>query len=65
MHLNVSGLILIAGGIYALLGVYRVVPLSKNAESNELWVRKFGPAMKVISPIVILFGLGELFGLFR
>lgn len=65
MHVNVSGLILIAGGIYALLAVHRIVPVSKNTESNEMWVRKFGPAMKVISPIVILFGLGELFGLFR
>lgn len=65
MHLNLSGLILIAVGIYALLASFRVVRLSKNPEANELWLRKFGPMMKVISPLVILFGLGQLLGLFR
>ena len=65
MHLNWSSLILIAVGIYGLLGAFRVVRLSKNPEANELWLRKFGPMMKVISPITILFGLGQLFGLFK
>lgn len=65
MHLNWSSLITIAVGIYGLLGAFRVVRLSKNPEANELWLRKFGPMMKIICPIVILFGLGELFGLFR
>lgn len=65
MHLNSSGLILIASGIYALLASFRFVRLSKNPAANELWLRKFGPMMKVISPITILFGLGQLFGLFK
>jgi hypothetical protein len=65
MHLNWTSLILIAVGIYGLLGAFRVVRLSKNLEANDLWLRKFGPTMKVISPLVILFGLGQLFGLFR
>ena len=65
MHLRLSGLIPIAGGMYVLLAVFRVVRLSKNSEANELWLRKFGPMMKVAGPIVILFGLGQLFGLFR
>ena len=65
MHLNWSGLIPIALGIYVLLAVFRVVQLSKNAEANEQWLRKFGPMMKVLGPVVILFGLGQLFGLFR
>ena len=65
MHLNLSGLILIAGGIYALLGAFRVIQLSRNQEANELWLRKFGPMMKVISPLVILCGVGQLFGLFK
>jgi hypothetical protein len=65
MHLSLSGLVFIAGGIYVLLAAYRVVQLSKNPEANELWLQKFGPMIKVIGPIVILFGIGQLFGLFR
>jgi hypothetical protein len=62
MHLNWGGLILIAGGIYALLGAFRVIRLSKNPEANELWLRKYGPMMKILSPLVILFGLAEVLG---
>jgi hypothetical protein len=65
MHLNPSGLIPVAGGIYVLLAVFRVVRLSSNTEANELWLRKFGPMMKILCPTLILFGLGQLFGLFR
>jgi hypothetical protein len=65
MHLNWSGLISIAFGIYLLLASFRIIQLSKNAEANEAWLRKFGPLMKVLCPITILFGLGQLFGLFR
>ena len=64
MRLNFSGLIPIALGIYVLLAVFRVVQLSKNADANEQWLRKFGPMMKILGPIVILGGLGQLFGLF-
>jgi hypothetical protein len=64
MRLNFSGLIPIALGIYVLLAVFRVVQLSKNADANEQWLRKFGPMMKILGPIVILAGLGQLFGLF-
>ena len=65
MHFNVSGLILIVGGIYGLLAAFRVVPLSKNSNANEVWLRKFGLMMKVICPLVILFGVGQFFGLVR
>jgi hypothetical protein len=65
MHSNWSGLIPIAGGIYLLLAAYRVVRLGKNPEASELWLRKFGPMSKILGPIIILSGLGQLFGLFR
>jgi hypothetical protein len=64
MRLNFSGLIPIALGIYVLLAVFRVVQLSKNADANEQWLRKFGPMMKILGPIIILGGVGQLFGLF-
>jgi hypothetical protein len=65
MHLNLAGLIVIAGGIYGLLAAFRIVRLSKNLQANEVWLRKFGPMMKVLSPLVILFGLAELTGIFK
>jgi hypothetical protein len=65
MQFNLSGLIFIAGGIYVLLAAFRVVRLSKNQEANEQWLRKFGLMMKILGPIIILFGIGQLFGLFR
>ena len=65
MHLNLPGLIAIAGGIYGLLAALRIVRVSKNSENNEMWLRKFGPMMKVLSPLVILFGLAELLGILK
>ena len=65
MQLNLSGLIAIAGGIFGLLAALRIVRVSKNSESNEVWLRKFGPMMKLLSPLVILFGLAELLGILK
>ncbi len=65
MHFNWTCLILIAVGFYGLLGAFRVVRLSKNPEANDLWLREFCPLMKVLCPLVMLFGLGQFFGLFR
>lgn len=39
--------------------------VSKNPEANELWIRKFGTLMKILGFVVVLFGLAELFGIFR
>ena len=47
------------------VGTFRVVRVSKNPEANEVWLRKFGPMMKILSPLVILFGLAEFVGLFK
>jgi hypothetical protein len=55
----------IVGGIYGLLAALRIVRVSKNSENNEMWLRKFGPMMKVLSPLVILFGLAEFFGILK
>jgi hypothetical protein len=64
MHLRWSGLIPIVCGIYVLLASFRILEVSKNPEANELWLRKFGPMMKILGPIIILSGLGQLLGLF-
>jgi len=64
MHINLGGLIPILCGIYGLLIAYRVVPLkSKDPEKMELWHRKFDKMIKVLSPILIGYGLLNLLGI--
>ena len=58
-----SGLIGIIAGIYGLLLAYRVVPRNpKDPEKMELWHRKFGKMMKIVSPCLIVFGILKLLG---
>ena len=61
MKVNLAGLIPIAGGMYGLLVAYGKVQASKNPEQNEVWRRKFGTMIKILSPLIILFGLAQLF----
>ena len=64
MHINLGGLIPIFCGIYGLLIAYRVVPLkSKDQEKMELWHRKFDKMIKVLSSILIGYGLLNLLGI--
>ena len=61
-----NGLIPILGGIYGLLLAYRIVPRKpKDPEKMELWHRKFGKMMKVLSPFLIIFGILNLLGVFN
>jgi hypothetical protein len=55
---KLNGLIPILGGIYGLLLTYRVLPKNpKNPEKMELWHKKFDKMMKVLCPLLILFGI--------
>jgi hypothetical protein len=64
MHINLGGLIPILCGIYGLLIVYRVVPIKTNdPEKMELWHRKFDKLLKVLTPILIAYGLLNLLGI--
>ena len=64
MHFKPSGIIPIAFGIYMLLMVHRVIRRKpKDPEKMELWHRKSDTMMKIISPLLIGFGLLELFGI--
>ena len=60
-----NGIVPLAGGIYGLLLAYGVVSVSKNQEKGELWLRKFGKPMKILSPLVVAFGIATMFGVFR
>ncbi|MFA5795260.1 MAG: hypothetical protein WC980_09405 [Candidatus Brocadiia bacterium] len=63
-HFNWAGLIPFLGGIYGLLLAYRVIPRKpKDPEKMELWHKKFGKLMKILSPILIIMGILECFNL--
>ena len=63
--MNLDALIPIVGGLYGLLASFGIVQVSKTPEGNELWLKKFGSPMKILCPLVILFGIAQLAGLFR
>jgi len=63
---NFQGLIPIFFGIYGLLMARGVIPRNpEDPERMALWRRKFGGMMSVICPLIILFGIAQLCGLFR
>jgi hypothetical protein len=44
------------------LGAFGVVQLSKNPELNEQWLKKYGTMIKILGPIVTLYGVAQFFG---
>ena len=64
--MNLEGLIPIAGGIYMILLANGTFPKNpKNPKKLEEWRKKFGPAIKILAPIVILFGILQLTGILK
>ena len=60
---KLSGIIIFPFGIYVLLVAYHVLPRNpKDPERAELWHHKYGKAMKILSPIIIAFGILLLLG---
>jgi len=61
---KLCGTVALLGGIYGLLVAYRILPInSGDPERMELWHCKFGKIMKIISPIIIVFGILWLLGI--
>ncbi|KPJ99634.1 MAG: hypothetical protein AMK71_09445 [Nitrospira bacterium SG8_35_4] len=60
---NLEGLIPLLGGLYALLLARGILSASKDVSRNEAWRRKWGPKLKWLAPLVMLFGLVQLIGL--
>jgi hypothetical protein len=58
MHLG--GLIPLLGGVYSVLVAFCGRRVSKNPQANEQWLQQYGPWLKILGPLVILFGLAEL-----
>jgi len=63
---QLNGLVMVVGGVYGLLLAYRVIPRKpKDPEKMEVWHRKFGTMMKILSPILIIGGVLYLLGVLR
>lgn len=61
-----GGLIPLLCGIYGLLIAFRIIPITRQeSEKTELWHRKFGTLMKILSPLIILLGILQLCGVLR
>ena len=62
MAINPEGLIQIIGGVFAwLMATGRYNP-SKDPVKWEEWLRRWGPKLKILAPIVILFGVAQFLG---
>jgi len=60
---NLEGLIPLLCGIYCYLAAIGVLPRKpKEPEKVELWRRKFGRMMKILSPFLIISGILHLVG---
>jgi hypothetical protein len=62
---NLEGLIPILGGTYGLLLAHGVWPRRPTSPRLEEWRRKHGKLLRVISPLVIAFGVLQLCGMLR
>ena len=63
MRINPDGLFEVAIGLYFTLVGFGVVGASKNAEKNKEWLQKYGVFLKVVAPLVLLYGLASTFRL--
>ena len=62
MAINPEGLIPIIGGTFAyLMATGRYNP-SKDPIKWEEWLLKWGPKLRILAPIVILFGVAQFLG---
>jgi len=62
MTINPEGLISLLGGVFAwLMATGRYNP-SKDPARWEEWRLRWGPKLKILAPIVIVFGLAQLLG---
>ena len=64
MFINYEGLIPIIGIITLLLMAYAIIPASKDPIKNKEWIKTWKPKIKWLAPLVILFGILELFNVF-
>jgi hypothetical protein len=61
--MRLAGLVAICCGSYFLLGVYGVVPMRKNPSVSDATWAKTCKMIKILSPVMIVGGLLQLFGI--
>jgi len=62
--MNLEGIIPIIGGVLILLYGNGTLPKNpKDPEKLEQWRAKYGKLIKILGPIVILFGILQLIGI--
>ncbi len=64
MQINPEGLIPIAAGIVAWMAATGFYVPSKDPGKAEIWRLTYGPKLKIIAPIVVVFGLLQLVNFF-
>ena len=64
-YINPEGLIPLLGGIYGLLMAKGGISKKpENSQASQQWQEKYGKMLTVLSPILIVFGLLQLFKVF-
>ncbi len=64
--MNLEGLIPLAGGVYGFLLANGTLPKHpKDPEKMALWHKKFVGVLKVICPLLVIFGALQLAGVLR
>ena len=64
--MNLEGLIPITGGVYGWLLATGALPKApKDPERMAQWRAKFGAILKVVSPLLVIFGVLQLAGILR
>ena len=64
--MNLEGLIPLAGGVYGWLFVTGTLPKHpKNPEKMAAWRQKYGTIVKVICPLLVIFGALQLIGVLK
>lgn len=61
----IEGAVTIAAALFCLLLGNGMIPLyRKDPQKQARWLRNQGKALKTLAPLVVLFGLAKMFGLF-
>ena len=60
MYESLDGIILIAGGIYGYLAATGKIQISKSEAKSAEWRDKYGKLVKIVCPLLILFGAFRL-----
>jgi hypothetical protein len=61
MRMNLAGLLPLLGGAIGALLAFGVIPISNDPVKAEEWHGRWGTILMAVCPLIILFGLLQLF----